>query len=429
MNEHDAMLRAAKDAPDDATSLGAFADMLDEHGRPGATLARAGMAHRQAGAPFPPSGTAEFEHLPLVPLGRGVGVHPMLVRDADPTGPARGPARVILGVTHVPDDVGNFGYASDMLYYHVPVNSRAHLVSLMADMEPSARSRLWRSLAPHLPREDAAHKLARLKAPAGGSVSGGLYQKGGQFLGRAFKRVRAVADALRKAAGGDPVEPAAPAKLARGGRRVPTAFANFTDARFEHVPAGYEPQALGRVVTLRELARIEKAYNVSARDSLAARRIQKGDDPDAPIQLPLKTITALVDRLARNSLRGHTLEAALRDPKNRTEDKLNYLSDHLIQQYRDYHARHGVSTDWYGAPVHELDRTLHGMFGPSPDAEPPAGHARLWSPDATVEHDPARNAPANVLFKALIAATSSSANPMDNVVHAYRIWRDRKSVV
>lgn len=219
------------------------------------------------------------------------------------------------------------------------------------------------------------------------TVSGGLAFKSGQFLGRVFHKIRDVARKL--AAKGDDE----PARLAR--ESVPTRWETI-------LSAGQNPDQLGRPITVGELAAIERRYGVPLRDSvtakLLARRVPLALDDN--LRLPLKSITALVDRLARHSLKGHRLSAALRNPAVKTPEKLQYLTDHLVQQFLDYRARHG-ETDWYGEPVRELEGTLGRLIGP--------GKHRAD------------------MFKALIALTSSSANPVDNVGHAWRIWSDGAS--
>ena len=192
-HEYNAMLHAVAKDHDDTPKL-ALADMMEDKGRPGAHLLRAGVAADTINITQQPymddRGTNVYlGHGTTVGFQRGVGVMP----------------NHHLWVQHQGDQEHDFQTLGDdhpkPLIYSVPVTSIVEAAPLMADWPVQARALIAHAMRNNgVPVKPAATKLARMRAPAGGIIVNNVYQRGGQFMAKAFKRIRDVASRLVKLA-------------------------------------------------------------------------------------------------------------------------------------------------------------------------------------------------------------------------------------
>lgn len=236
--EHRDMIRAINANPKDETMRLVFADQLNEYGTPGEHVVRAHVARHGEGLPSlnpgyfdPPPTTHSIvtlspkitPGLPRVdPDERPTGKQ---VRDGLATDPKRhlyphvqmitAPGRgARLGMMHIPEagkpgeHVGHFAHAHDL----------PTLIHLISDFPAWAQKRLLsqakRGKAFPFPKPETPTKLAAMRAPSGGMIANNTFSPGGQFVGKALKRIRDVAT---RAFGAH----AQPTKLARDSNRDP----------------------------------------------------------------------------------------------------------------------------------------------------------------------------------------------------------------
>lgn len=206
MTDLDAMILRHRANPEFTDILGPMADAIDEQGYPGAMMTREGMSHA-----LDPKrlivGTDSHAQIRLPRPGAEPWRTSTLIQTSVQSEPHVWPEnpRVILDVTHYTDPTtdargaGRNGYTS----FKIPVHSKAHLEHLMSDWGDSnedKKEQVRAAVHPFLPDTHEPAKLARMKAPAGGIVVNNQMAAGGQFLPRAFKRIRDVAKKVFKLA-------------------------------------------------------------------------------------------------------------------------------------------------------------------------------------------------------------------------------------
>lgn len=152
--DHDHVLKVANDAlvTGERTPLRIFADLLDEQGRPGGRLARAGADAMDEGVDL---GLGDFVSgegkgfRESVSVGNNVRIHPHSHRRS--WGGLQGEFPVSLRVFHSPDDWLSDLKGQNTLTYGIPVRSRRHLDSLINDLPSEAQADLHQRLDHHLP--------------------------------------------------------------------------------------------------------------------------------------------------------------------------------------------------------------------------------------------------------------------------------------
>lgn len=292
--------------------------------------------------------------------------------------------RAMTTETHGQNSWVNFGPHS-----HLPVDKRPY-----ADQKAAI-----------LPEEHHPQRLARLKAGPNGAIANNQFHPGGQFLPKALKRIRSVAVHLARF---DPEKVIPPEDL-------PTRAANIVGT---HAP--------GQRLTLGELKGIENVEGLEEHHKLSPKVWQTketGYGDDKPYEALAKHIGSFWHHVSRKRIPPGLLRE-FTSKKGSSKQRDFYLMHHLAQELADAHAMNpgAGATQWYGEKINELDRHLHARYASGP-SDP------LWGtmgPDGELvgKHDPARHHPALVLYKALIAATSSAQNPVGNLASVARAWKE-----
>lgn len=236
-----------------------------------------------------------------------------------------------------------------------------------------------------------------MKAPTGGAIVNRTFFKGGRFMARAFQSVRAVADALRQLS-----------------RRPQNTSETITP---ETANTKYDPEKIDVTfhqperLTLGKLKNIENTYNLSTKDRLSTYAEQPKDatGPEHPYEANVEHIARFVDAVSKKKLSDAGLLRVMQDDKHAPEEKIVHLVTHL---QRDHQTAQKVG--WYGEHMNTLDKYLHDYYG--------WGKLRPDGKELEGKHDPATHHPELVLFKALIAATSASQTPVDNLGSTLRMW-------
>lgn len=253
-------------------------------------------------------------------------------------------------------------------------------------------------------------KLARMKAPAGGAVANNQFHKGGQFLPRAFRRIR---DVVAKAAEWESRR----LRLARRKEPVPFTGIDATIAaegpryaKDKHplpgVVASTLPEAFTReqpTLTLGQLRHIEDEHGIAQRHRLSPKvTVTNGGEG---IVAGSDDVAAFLDHLTQKRLQGHHLGKLLKDGTIRDNEKMVYMLNHMVHDANWY----GSESDWYGKSMDTFDKGLHhlltgGRLGKHP----------LWGDGKPSKTAPWEDAPGLVLAKALLAITSGNQKPVPN---------------
>lgn len=270
-------------------------------------------------------------------------------------------------------------------------------------------------------------KLARVQAPAGGMVVNNQYAEGGQFVARAFQRIR---DVVKKRWKLDrhQAEEGLPAwvteHITPHDDRVASSPEDNPHRPVMSVPAllaGERPGPEGRL-TLGQLKRIEDAHGLPASERLSPHVAGAAGQDDRPFTASVERIATFFQSLGKHRLSDHALKTVLRDPNRQPQEKIAHLVSHLGHELADYRgASKANGNEWYGEKVNHMDRVLHSIFASG--ASDPMWGTLDSRGELKGKHDPAAHHPAMVLFKALIAGTSAGQNPIKNLLTAYHVWQ------
>lgn len=449
--------------PRDATVRGVYADWLDEHDRPEEArrlrLFAALLPHLNR--PHPTGRVATVGAANKLPqwLKRMVVQHGWRINAAPYSNDANvrddwhaahdreWPATEVRALTDEPDPEGE----ADALRYHYTTDQfldRAHDHRGEDELTSDPLSKAVHAL------KSGAVKLARMKVPAGGQITGGgtqtggTFQTGGQFAARARRRIRETVMAwlqkrgatqdtperlARKAAkptAGDLTQadldvkkPAANVEPAKTLPLLPaadTAIHAAKDRAASEASGGDPdivagPNELRKPLTIRELKDVEQSLRLPAKLHLSKLEANKDKtDADTTAPLTLDEYYKWANHVARHVQRqglSDTAAERLRDPKHLSRAKLAFLTSRMAreaEQAKSAFADTGGAASWYGDHVGIMTRHLHDEFhnGKPEDDE-------LWG-----KLDPhtgrVSGGAAITLSKLLVAATSGGMKPHEN---------------
>lgn len=434
MNEQQAFHDAMARDPNDAHVRGAYADWLDENGQEeaaGKLRTWAGVLTRLPGYDSVKDrmGSVTDYRTPL-PLWMQRLVHTRYFRLLHASAKHGDAAHHHVHVGLPADELNALGLPVEVPRNDVYMSSQEYL-----DRDGAY---LPNQMIAHMKAAEAAVKekvkLARMKVPAGGQISGGgletggVFQQGGQFAARARKRIRNVVLAWLKNR----------VKLAR---KKPKADLSIDDLRYDNKPGAprkplpdvpafdeevhkakdktaggkAEPDKLRSKLTIRELKDVEEGLELPTRLHLSKKfgNEQRADHEEVANldhDLYYHWANEVARHVQRKHLPGATI-ARLRNPKHLSRAKLAFLTRRLVREVdgaKAAFADTGGAAKWYGDHVGAMSRHLRDSFhsGKPEDDE-------LWG---KLDKKTGRvvGGAATTIAKLLVAATSGGMKPHEN---------------
>jgi hypothetical protein len=310
---------------------------------------------------------------------------------------------------------------------HLPEESPNDLLS-------AAEGTDWR---PNESIPEDFYTLARMKAPAKGAIVNNQYAKGGQFLPKAFARIRDVA---RRLVGTEPMRLARPRTVSEDRAAADKAVHSFL-AQPDPPHAGFyrlldnlglTPVAEGRSLTKRELLAVENATNLppnlrlSRYGSVAALA---DHEPLDKAGLRISPVLRFLNDLAARHLSGRRLRSVLANRRLSPEVRALFHSVSVLDEARRFLHHAGGDPDasaahWYTTAMNPLDVAYHTLFAEN-------HHDPLWgSVDWRHKNGPRLrydgrpvwdHAPAQTMARAVTALLSGQRDPRDNTDIAARL--------
>lgn len=207
-------------------------------------------------------------------------------------------------------------------------------------------------------------KLARMKAPAGGAIANNQFQKGGQFLPKAFQRIR---DVVAKATEWER-------------KKVKLSLTPVLP------PTIREQQTL----TMPQLKSIEDEHGIADRHRLSRKAKEL---PNGNISAKSDDVAGFLEHLTNKRLSKDKIGKLVKSGAIKPEEKLVYLMNHMVHDAGWFNLGSDAGK-WYGADVDAFDKGLKKLTGMKPHQI--------------------------VLAKAVLAATSGGNKPIPNTLAMLR---------
>lgn len=248
-----------------------------------------------------------------------------------------------------------------------PEQTRAWIAKWEA-IDPEKRKELEQHIAESgANQENLRHqpqKLARMKAPAGGAIANNQFQKGGQFLPKAFQRIR---DVVAKAAEWER-------------KKIKLSLTPVLP------PTIREQQTL----TMPQLKSIEDEHGIIDRHRLSKRAKEL---PNGNISAKSDDVAGFLEHLTNKRLSKDKIGKLVKSGAIKPEEKLVYLMNHMVHDAGWFNLGSDAGK-WYGADVDAFDKGLKKLTGMKPHQI--------------------------VLAKAVLAATSGGNKPIPNTLAMLR---------